>query len=655
MYETVGMHLLRLRPWYLCKHSATIHQDHLFPSTAVNLNNISSTKCIFYRSLAIIMVSLCRQIDGQVIHDLITNQSASVYCFEETFLCPTMLSLNNDQGDLEKIEIIYRVQELYCNQSTKDSSHTMEKVDYIADTRSQEDVSIANAEKAAYFSVFQGSSADQNICNTKHKQRNSKKKPSLANLAISTPTTMTDNTSASASTSDNTSTSTEPAAKKKASRKPSISVELTFPSPRPKRDRKETKFLRDDAPLTSGKKQSTVVNNKVETSTTNNKAQTKLTKKEVSKKLVDEDDKVADPDLDYHGDIHHVQYGSSSDSSAVIGSSYDKSFLKVKHGGAKFSSGPSTSEFELLQQQLFDTKLKLETSERATAFLETDKKLADAHASLEKERIVAAAQLEKERAIAAAALERELVLAVERQKASATQLELLSSNSKLQVDLLEVKLTSATAMAVASAQMAAEKEKLAKDKDEMVHQILKDKITYLETDGFKIQILETKILLAEMHKKDIADERKCAQTNVMENFTKAAEILSVGARNQTDLVGKLVGWNAQSTQTAVDQQKRVLETVSHAHNIVAAQQSQNAESQRQQQQQQVEDQKQQLADLLRKQQLEEQKSASEAKRRKENKRKAAEAEVEAAKKQLQMLQERLLGVEDDDDDSEMIP
>ena len=109
-YESVGMHLLRLRPWYLCKH-----QDSLFPSTAVNLN-ISSTKCTFYRSLAIIVVSLCRQMDGQVIHDLITNHGANDYNFEDTFLCPTMLCLNNDQGDLEKIEIIYRVKELYCNQ-----------------------------------------------------------------------------------------------------------------------------------------------------------------------------------------------------------------------------------------------------------------------------------------------------------------------------------------------------------------------------------------------------------------------------------------------------------------------------------------------------------------------------------------------------------
>ena len=145
------MQFLRLRPWYLCKHSATIHQDYL---TAVNLN-ISSTKCVFYRTLAIIIVSLCKEMDGKAFHDLITNQSANVYNdVDDTFLCPTMLYLNNDKGELEKIEIIYRVEELYCNQSTTDSSHTiMENVDSIADTRSQEDVSIANAENSIMENV----------------------------------------------------------------------------------------------------------------------------------------------------------------------------------------------------------------------------------------------------------------------------------------------------------------------------------------------------------------------------------------------------------------------------------------------------------------------------------------------------------------------
>ena len=153
----------------------------------------------------------------------------------------------------------------------------------------------------------------------------------------------------------------------------------------------------------------------------------------------------------------------------------------------------------------------------------------------------------------------------------------------------------------------------------------------------------------------IAAERKTVQANTVDNFTKAAEFFAVGAKTQTDLVGKLVCWNAQSTQTAVDQQKRVSETVSYAHNIVTAQQSQQAESQRQQHQQQAEDQKQQLSDLLMKKQLEEQKLASEVKRRKEKKRKLTEAEIEAAKKQLQILQDRLLIVDDDDDDSDMIP
>ena len=558
----MGTQFLRLRPWYLCKH-----QDSLFPQQAVNLN-ISSTKCEFYRTLAIIIVSLCQEMDGKAFHDLITNQSANVYNdVDDTFLCPTMLYLNNDKGELEKIEIIYRVEELYCNQSTTDSSHTimenvdsiadtrsqedvsianaensiMENVDSIADTRSQEDISIVNAEKAALFSVFQGNSPVQNICNTKQKQQNGKKtSTSLANrAAVSTHTTMTDTTLASASTSDYTSTSTVPAAKKRATRKPPLLVDLSFSSSRPKRERKETQFLRDDAPLTSGrKKQSTDVNNKVD------KAKTKLLKS----KLVDEDDEVPGGDLDDNGDMH-VHYGSSSDSSAVIGSSYyDKSFLKkVKNGGANFSSGPTIIEFELLQQQLSDTKLKLETSVRVTSVLETDKNLADANASLEKERIVAAAQLEKERAIAAAALEREVVLAAERQKASATQLELLSSNSKLQVDLLQERLTSLNTMALAAGKLVAEKEQLAKDQEEMKHQQLLDKIAFLETNGFQMKVLETKIALADAYEIKIAAERKTVQANTVDNFTKAAEFFAVGAKTQTDLVGKLVCWHPMLT------------------------------------------------------------------------------------------------------------
>ena len=188
--------------------------------------------------------------------------------------------------------------------------------------------------------------------------------------------------------------------------------------------------------------------------------------------------------------------------------------------------------------------------------------------------------------------------------------------------------------------MAAEKEQLAKDQVEMKQQQLLDKIAFMETSGYQIKVLETKILLADAYEIKIAAERKTVQANTVDNLTKAAEFFAVGAKTQTELVGKLVGWNAQSTQTAV------CETVSYAHNIVVAQQSQQAESQRQQHQQQAEDQK-QLADLIMKQQAEEQKSAIEAKRRKENKRKAAEAEVEAAKKQWQMLQDKLLIVDDD--------
>ena len=204
-YDTRGLHLLRLRPWYLCKH-----QDSLLPQQAVNLN-ISSTKCTLYRSLAVIVVSLCRQADGKVIHDLIiTNHSANDDIAEDTLLCPTMLCLNNDQGDLEKLEIIYRVKELYCNQCTADSRGTIIEKDCIADTRSQADVSVANAEKAAVFAVFQANSTDQNICNVKQKKKTGKKQPtivtsSLTNLAVSTPTSMTDTTLASASTSDTTS------------------------------------------------------------------------------------------------------------------------------------------------------------------------------------------------------------------------------------------------------------------------------------------------------------------------------------------------------------------------------------------------------------------------------------------------------------------
>jgi hypothetical protein len=302
---------------------------------------------------------------------------------------------------------------------------------------------------------------------------------------------------------------------------------------------------------------------------TSNKAKTKLAKS----KLVDEDDEVDGADLDYNGDPHEQYGGCSSDSSAFID---NKSFLKVRHGGAKFSSGPTMSAFDLLQQQLSDTQLELETSKRVTAVLETDKKLADAQASFEKERIVAAAELEKERAIAAAALEREVVLAVERQKASATQLELLSSTSKLQVellssnsklkeDLLQERLTSLATIATAAGKLAAEKEQLAKDQEEMKHKQLLDKIAFLETSGFQIQVLETKIALADAYEIKIAAERKTVQENTVDNFTKAAGFFSVAAKSQTELVGQLVGWNAQSTQTAVDQQKRVFETVSYAH------------------------------------------------------------------------------------------
>ena len=641
VYDTKGLHLLYLRPWYLCKH-----QDSLFPQQAVNLN-ISSTKCTLYRSLAVIVVSLCKQTDEKVIHDLITNHhSAKNDDIVDTILCPTMLCLNNDQGDLQKIEIIYRVKELFINQrTTTDSNKTIIENDHIADTKSQAEVSVANAEKAAFFSVFQANSTDQNICDVKQKKKTGNKKStivtsSLTNLAVSTPTSTTDTTLASASTSDTTSsTSTVQAAKKKATRKSPPPVALLFSSPRPKRDRKETKFLRDDPPVLSCKKQSssTVVNNKVETSI---KAKTKLAKS----KLVDEDDEVDGADLDYNGDPHEQYGGCSSDSSAFID---NKSFLKVRHGGAKFSSGPTMSAFDLLQQQLSDTQLELETSKRVTAVLETDKKLADAQASFEKERIVAAAELEKERAIAAAALEREVVLAVERQKASATQLELLSSTSKLKEDLLQERLTSLTTIATAAGKLAAEKEQLAKDQEEMKHKQLLDKIAYLETSGFQIQVLETKIALADAYKIEIAAERKTVQANTVDNFTKAAELFAVGAKTQTELVGQLVGWNVQSTQNAVDQQKRVCESVSNAHNIVAAQQSQLAESQRQQHQQQAEDQKQQLYDLVMKQQAEVQKTAIEEKRRKENKRKAVEAEVEAAKKKWQLLEEKLLIVDDD--------
>ena len=205
-------------------------------------------------------------------------------------------------------------------------------------------------------------------------------------------------------------------------------------------------------------------------------------------------------------------------------------------------------------------------------------------------------------------------------------------------------------MATAASILAAEKEQLAKDKEEMKHQQLLDKIAFLETNGFQMKVLETKILLADAYKIELAEERKTVQANTVDNFTKAADLFAVGAKTQTDLVGKLVGWNALSTQTAVDQQKRVFETVSYAHNMVAAQQSQQAESQKQQHQQQAEDQKQQLSDLIMKRQLEEEKVASEAKRRKENKRKAAAAEVEAAKKQWQMLQDQF-----DEANSDKIP